>query len=66
MQYFTPEYYNLSLESQAQVLRSEAERWEIRMQQEKQSQRLHGATVTADSDAIKIDKTYRLMAMMPK
>jgi hypothetical protein len=64
MEYLTAEYYNLSLESQAQVLRAEAERWEQRAQQEKQ---LHGASTTTtsvDSDAMKVDKTFRLMSIL--
>jgi hypothetical protein len=67
MEYLTAEYYNLSLESQAQVLRAEAERWEQRRHQEQQQ--LHGASTTTttsvDSDAImKVDKTYRLMSIL--
>jgi hypothetical protein len=71
MQYLTDEYYNLSLESQAQILRAEAERWEQRSQHEKQS-KLHGASTTSTTAATDEDRnrktaqTYKLMQLMSR
>jgi hypothetical protein len=65
MQYLTPEFYNLSLESQAQVLRAAAEQWEMRKQQEQSgTEQLHGTSIS--NEGAKIDKTFRLMQLLAR